>query len=103
MSVRKFCKELGIADHLFFYWRKRLRNQQQPMWFALVPPPPAQSFFVLNQGSGARTGAAVAETGSGTGTGAGHLRKTFDGQHALVREHLELDAFAGQILYWGPG
>jgi transposase-like protein len=24
MSVRRFCKERGIAEHLFFYWRKRL-------------------------------------------------------------------------------
>jgi hypothetical protein len=29
MSVKKFCKERGIREHLFFYWRKRLRNQQQ--------------------------------------------------------------------------
>lgn len=36
MSVRKFCKERGIAEHLFFYWRKRLRDQQEPMRFALV-------------------------------------------------------------------
>ena len=36
MSVRRFCKERGIAEHLFFYWRKRLRKQQEPMRFALV-------------------------------------------------------------------
>ena len=42
------------------------------------------------------------------------MRKSFDGLHALVREHLQLDAFAGhlfvfasrrkdrvKILYWG--
>ena len=42
------------------------------------------------------------------------MRKSFDSLHALVREHLELDGFAGQlfvfasrrkdlvkILYWG--
>ena len=55
MSVRKFCKERGIADHLFFYWRKRLRNQQQPVRFAL----------------GERGGAAGARDRGGTGTGAG--------------------------------
>jgi transposase-like protein len=42
MSVRKFCKERGIADHLFFYWRKRLRNQQRPVRFALVEKEAAQ-------------------------------------------------------------
>ena len=36
LSVRRFCKEQGIAEHLLFYWRKRLRNQQQPVRFALV-------------------------------------------------------------------
>ena len=36
MSVRRFCKERGIAEHLFFYWRKRLRTDQQPVRFALV-------------------------------------------------------------------
>jgi len=25
------------------------------------------------------------------------MRKSFDGLHALVREHLELDAFAGHL------
>jgi len=45
---------------------------------------------------------------------AAQKRKSFDGLHGLVREHLELDAFAGhlfvfasrrkdrvKILYWG--
>jgi transposase-like protein len=36
LSVRRFCKEQSIPEHLFFYWRKRLRNQQQPVRFALV-------------------------------------------------------------------
>ena len=36
ISVKGFCKERGIAEHQFYYWRKRLRNQQQPMRFALV-------------------------------------------------------------------
>jgi len=36
MSARRFCKEQGIAEHLFFYWRKRLRTGQQPVRFALV-------------------------------------------------------------------
>ena len=36
MSVRRFCKERGIAEHLFFYWRKRLCGKPQPVRFALV-------------------------------------------------------------------
>src|SRR6202161_2594373 len=36
LSVRRFCKEQGIAEHVLFYWRKRLRNQQQPVRFSLV-------------------------------------------------------------------
>jgi transposase-like protein len=28
LSVRRFCKEQGIAEHRLFSWRKRLRNQQ---------------------------------------------------------------------------
>ena len=36
VSVRKFCKERGIAEHLFFYWRKRLRGQKEPVRFALI-------------------------------------------------------------------
>jgi len=36
MSVRGFCKTRGIAEHLFFYWRKRLRSPKQPVRFALI-------------------------------------------------------------------
>jgi len=36
MSVRGFCKERGVAEHVFYYWRKRLRSQKQPVRFALI-------------------------------------------------------------------
>jgi len=36
MSVRGFCKTHGIAEHVFYYWRKRLRSQKQPVRFALI-------------------------------------------------------------------
>ncbi len=36
ISVRRFCKERGIAEHLLFYWRKRLRIDRQPVRFAIV-------------------------------------------------------------------
>jgi transposase-like protein len=42
MSVRRFCQARGIGEHLFYYWRKRLREQQQPMRFALVERGPAR-------------------------------------------------------------
>jgi transposase-like protein len=67
MSVKKFCKERGIREHLFFYWRKRLRNQQQPVRFALVekgavrqaPAPEADLELVLATGERLRIGAGV--------------------------------------------
>ena len=36
ISVRQFCKEHGLAEHCFYGWRKRLRDRQQPMRFALI-------------------------------------------------------------------
>lgn len=36
MSVKKFCNEQGLAEHQFYYWRKRLRSRQQPVRFALL-------------------------------------------------------------------
>ena len=70
MSVRRFCKERGIAEHLFFYWRKRLRTGQQPVRFALVErgTAPAESAgkpeleLVLVSGERLRIGAGVDAT-----------------------------------------
>lgn len=67
LSVRMFCKEQGIAEHLLFYWRKRLRNQQDPVRFALVEggatPAGTESEptleLVLNTGERLRIGAGV--------------------------------------------
>jgi len=67
LSVRKFCKEQGIAEHLLFYWRKRLRNRQQPVRFALVEGGTATAGasaepaleLVLNTGERLRIGAEV--------------------------------------------
>lgn len=36
VSVKRFCQDLRIAEHLFYYWRKRVREQRQPVRFALV-------------------------------------------------------------------
>lgn len=35
LSVKQFCKNRGIAEHAFYYWRKRLRDPG-PVRFALV-------------------------------------------------------------------
>lgn len=67
MSVKGFCKERSIAEHQFYYWRKRLRNQQQPMRFALIdraaprqePGAQAELELVLLSGERLRIGAGV--------------------------------------------
>jgi transposase-like protein len=39
-TIRAFCKEHGVADHAFYYWRKRLQKsdpaQSKPVQFALL-------------------------------------------------------------------
>jgi transposase-like protein len=35
VSIKQFCKARGIAEHAFYYWRKRLR-QDEPVRFALI-------------------------------------------------------------------
>jgi transposase-like protein len=67
LSVRCFCRERGIADHLFYYWRKRLRGKRQAVRFALVergaaPPDSgaqAELELVLATGERLRIGAGV--------------------------------------------
>ena len=67
LSVRRFCQQQGIAEHRFYYWRKRLRDQQQPMRFALVdrgaerpePAPGTELELVLVTGEQLRIGAGV--------------------------------------------
>ena len=34
-SVARFCKDQGLTEQAFYFWRKRLRNQQ-PVRFALL-------------------------------------------------------------------
>jgi transposase-like protein len=70
MSVRRFCKERGIREHLLFYWRKRLRTVQQPVRFALVergaapaePRGKTELELVLVSGERLRIGAGVDAT-----------------------------------------
>jgi transposase-like protein len=37
VSIRAYCKRHGIAEHVFYGWRQRLRNDEQ-VSFALVDP-----------------------------------------------------------------
>jgi transposase-like protein len=70
MSIPRFCKDHGVAEHAFYYWRKRLREQQQPMRFALVktgrgaqqPAREASLELVLGTGERLRIGAGVDAT-----------------------------------------
>jgi transposase-like protein len=70
VSVKQFCQTRGIREHLFYYWSKRLREQQQPMRFALVERGPARQEpgseasleLVLASGERLRIGAGVDAT-----------------------------------------
>ena len=39
-TIRAYCKDHGVADHAFYYWRKRLQKsdpgQSKPVQFALL-------------------------------------------------------------------
>ena len=139
MSVGRFCQEQQITEQSFYVWRKRLR-QPEPVRFALVEPGAAPTETAAEAAlelmlKNWRAATHRPRRGRG-GTayridrfaGMMHLpgsvrvylcltpcdmRKSFDSLHALVREHLELDAFAGhlfvfasrrrdrgKILYW---
>jgi hypothetical protein len=40
-SVRVFCRERGLGEHSFYYWRQRLRKESAPVRFTLVETRPA--------------------------------------------------------------
>lgn len=35
-SIRAYCRERGLQEHAFYWWRRRLREQSAPVQFALV-------------------------------------------------------------------
>jgi hypothetical protein len=137
--VKQFCKERRFSEYSFYTWRKRLRAKE-PVRFALLERGVTRGAsaaevgleLVLTNGerlriskqvdmatlrwcsmrcgddspAGQRAGVSVSEPCD--------MRRSFDGLHALVRDHLHLDAFAGhlylfankrkdrvKILYWG--
>jgi len=42
MSVQRFCENQGLTEQAFYHWRKRLREQQPPIRFALVETGPSR-------------------------------------------------------------
>jgi hypothetical protein len=123
LSVQRFCQEQGLTQYSFYAWRKRLQKKE-PVLFALVERGGARPAMTTEAGCGVgvgdgravayqrRSGRRYVAHGSGSVAGMIQLpgsvrvylcltpcdmRKSFDGLHALVREHLELDAFAGHL------
>ena len=41
LSARRYCREQGLGEHSFYWWRRRL-EKQEPVRFALVDRGPAQ-------------------------------------------------------------
>ncbi len=139
ISVKQFCKEQGLTEYSFYAWRKRIQ-ENGPVRFALVERSARRQErmtepvleLVLATGGRLRIGTGVECRYLANRTGRAarmiHLpasvrvylcltpcdmRKSFDSLQALVRDHLELDAFAGhlfvfssrrkdrvKILYW---
>ena len=66
ISVKRFCKELGLTEYSFYAWRKRLQKKE-PVRFALVdrraarqePAMEAALELVLTTGERLRIGAGV--------------------------------------------
>ena len=137
-KARPFCRERGIGEYSFYKWRQRLRQSDTVQFALLETVPPATASLdsalelVLRNGERLRIwqpgGSDDVADGAGDRAGMIHLpasvrvylclkpcdmRRSFDGLHALVRDHLQLDAFAGhlylfankrrdrlKILYW---
>ncbi len=38
--VRAYCREHGIGEHTFYYWRQRFRREGKPVAFALIETKP---------------------------------------------------------------
>jgi transposase-like protein len=63
-KVRPFCREHGIEEHSFYYWRRRLR-ENRTVRFAVLDTrkantePPAALELVLSSGERLRIGAGV--------------------------------------------
>ena len=70
LTIQRFCEEQGLTEQSFYFWRKRLREQQQPMRFALVetgsarqrPATESDLELVLASGERLRIGASVDPT-----------------------------------------
>jgi putative transposase len=65
-AVRAFCRECEISEHSFYRWRKRLREEEPAVQFALLETKPATLpdaswplELVLNNGERLRMGEQV--------------------------------------------
>jgi hypothetical protein len=118
VAVRQFCKEQGLTEYSFYPWLKRLQKKE-PIRFALVdrgatrqePATEAALELVMATGERLRIGAGVdaatlrtvlevcgRDPSASQRAGVSlpdsmRMRKSFDGLHALVREHLEFGCF----------
>ena len=52
-TIRAFCEQRGIGDHCFYYWRRRLR-QDESVRFALLNPVVSRTPLELYLASGER-------------------------------------------------
>jgi len=52
-TIRAFCKERGVGDHSFYFWRKRLRKRE-PVQFAVLKTVAAAAPLELILASGER-------------------------------------------------
>ena len=131
-TIRAFCQEQGVGDNSFYYWRKKLQKSTG----AVRSSENGGQRGAVGIDSGQwratpdreRCGRGDVSPGAGRGKAMIHppasvrvylclspcdMRRSFDGLHALVRDHLQLDPFAGhlylfankrrdrlKILYW---
>jgi transposase len=139
LSIKQFCKERGLTAWSFYDWRKRLRESGAPIRFALVERrSESETCYQRRCRNRIRRRRAIAHPVRSRRRDVTYgdrgiarmihlpasvrvylclsptdMRRSFDGLHALVRDHLQLDAFAGhlylfanrgrdrlKILYW---
>ena len=116
-TIRAFCQKQSVGDHSFHYWRKRLQKSE-PVQFALLKTvaSAAPLELILANGEQLRIRNGVdaatfrlvldvvrrlihppASVRVYLCLSPCDMRRSSDGLHALVRDHLQLDPFAGHL------